>query len=677
MTVSTDITEGIPYDISTVAVDNSFTLTDASYDIVIDNIPFIANITNQNPYRRETAPYKKDQFDSSPEPGEQSLTGWWLRSQTSWHNGAGITFYEPGTDYQFVNHRFAESSGIDVSVIGEATLLPEVFHAYHGNTGINAAVGANGTDQCLVTGDGLGYLKRVTLNGDEHVTAVDFVETATAYPSGHNGTNHPFLSVTTDGSNYYAACNRAIHTGAISVLDEDITPLIFSTDVDRTDIFIKYSKGYILFGLGNVVYTLDVPTIASLVASHSSGTADVLGANFLTHLNKSWVWTDATASPRATFISGTGGRTSEIWKVLFDDTTNANDMPGATMSLSLPDGETVNAIHYYLGYLSIGTSHGVRICPIDGNGDPILGPLLVETAHAVNGFTDRGTFLFAATTMHPAGETHHEHAGAIRIDLSKQFDDGTFAWANDIEYRSSVNIDSEEDFVESASEATEVYNLNDRLVLVVQEGEYGKLQVEHTTRRRDTGYIQTGKIRYGTIEPKFFRFINVDCSTGSGDTITIATIDQNGAEANLQIISDGLSNQDIYISNLATKQQHISLKFTFNNSTTDTELPVLKAYQLKSVPAIRRQRLYQFPLSCYDVEMDRNNSVFGFEGRAIETINRLEAMEETGRFVKVTDHRTGESFSGIIEEVRFTNESSPDKNNSGFGGLLLVTVRKM
>jgi hypothetical protein len=75
--------------------------------------------------------------------------------------------------------------------------------------------------------------------------------------------------------------------------------------------------------------------------------------------------------------------------------------------------------------------------------------------------------------------------------------------------------------------------------------------------------------------------------------------------------------------------------------------------------------------------MDKFNSIFGYEGRAISTIQRLEAIEQTGRFVNITDYRTGEQYQGIIEEVRFTNESSPDKNGSGFGGLLLVTVRKL
>ena len=216
--------------------------------------------------------------------------------------------------------------------------------------------------------------------------------------------------------------------------------------------------------------------------------------------------------------------------------------------------------------------------------------------------------------------------------------------------------------------------------MVVQENDgatKGELQVEHTTQKRSTGWLQTGKIRYGTVEPKFFRYINVQCTTGSGDNIVVSTIDQNELETSIATLSEGLSNQDVLIVTPVAKQEHMAFKFTFNNLTDDQDLPVIKAYQIKSTFAPRRQRLYQYPLSCYDKEMDRYNSVFGYDGRAMEYIQRMEPIEETGKFVNVTDYRTGEQYEGVIEEVRFSNESSPDKNSSGFGGLLLVTVRKL
>jgi hypothetical protein len=258
----------------------------------------------------------------------------------------------------------------------------------------------------------------------------------------------------------------------------------------------------------------------------------------------------------------------------------------------------------------------------------------------------------------------------------------TFTYAKTASNVASVAVSPYGTVVETSSnsEATEVYQIGNRILMVVEEDEdtnTGELHIQSETVKRDTGWFTTGKIRYGTIEPKFFRYINVQCTTGQGDNITVYTIDKGGIESSLAILSEGLSNQDVFISNPSTKQEYMSFKFVFNNVTDDQSLPVLEAYQIKSTPASRRQRLYQYPLSCYDNEMDKFSAVFGYQGRAMEYVQRLEAIEETGKFVNVTDYRTGEQFQGVIEEVRFTNESSPDKNNNGFGGLLLVTVRKL
>ena len=666
-----DITEDVPYDISVPSTEATFELTDVAYDIVIDDLPFIANVSNQNPYKRETAPYRKDQFDNSAEPGEQSLTGWWLRSQTSWHNGAGISFYEPGTDYEHVSHRFYDSRGVDVWTVGEATLLPEVFHAYTGAAGINAATGNDGTNDVLVSGDANGILKKVTLSGDSSASTSNYTAGAT-YPDGHNGSNFPFYSVATDGSTYYAVCSTCVHKGTIATAaSDDIYFRYHSTASDNA--FVKYAKGFMFFGHDNKIGTINTTAGATSSGTHSSGTVNTFGtsdtylSNFLTHINGSWKWIDVAASPGPVYLAGNGGNNGEVWKVNFDETTNALDMPGATMSMSLPDGELVNAIHYYLGYLAVGTNKGVRICQVNSNGDLVMGPLLIETSYPVKGFTERGSYMYAATKI---DEGAYTNGILIRIDLSQQFSDGTFAYAYDLEYQSSLDTDS--------SDCTEVYNLDDRLVMVIQEdGTAGELQVQHTTNKRSTGWLQTGKIRYGTVEPKFFRYLNVQCTTGQGDNVTVYTIDKNGTTSSLAILSEGLSNQDVLMTTLENKQEYISLKFVFNNVTDDQELPVLGAYQIKAVPATRRQRMYQYPLSCYDNEMDRFSSIFGYTGRAMEFIQRLESIEETGKFVNVTDYRTGEQYQGVIEEVRFTNESSPDKNNNGFGGLLLVTVRKL
>jgi len=92
-----DITEGggiydLTVDIGIASTNAVWQNTTVSYDTAIGGMPFISAISDKDEAIRQTAPFKKDQFDNGQEPGEQSLTGWWLRSQMSFHPGAGITF---------------------------------------------------------------------------------------------------------------------------------------------------------------------------------------------------------------------------------------------------------------------------------------------------------------------------------------------------------------------------------------------------------------------------------------------------------------------------------------------------------------------------------------------------------------------------------------------------------
>ena len=123
-----DITEGrasraIAVDLGIVSSNSTWQNTDIAYDCAIGGMPFVYAISDTRPYSRQTAPFRKDQFDNGTEPGEQSLTGWWLRSQQSFHSGTGIKFYDPATTDDSGHYRFADSKGVDVWTKGQVTLL--------------------------------------------------------------------------------------------------------------------------------------------------------------------------------------------------------------------------------------------------------------------------------------------------------------------------------------------------------------------------------------------------------------------------------------------------------------------------------------------------------------------------------------------------------------------------
>jgi len=660
-----DITEDLNIDLSATAGETGFTLDQVAYDVSINNLGFVLKSNSDSPYRRETAQYKKDQFDNSNEPGEQTLTGWWLRSQTSWHHGAGIRYYEPAVDDNN-KYKFYDSRGVDVWTQGEIGLLKDSFHLYP-TTGTAAgqivatAASSNGT-QCMVIGDSVGALRRVSYNGNLPANTVGgTIYNYSSLATGHTSSN-PFVSITTDGTYYYAMCSGAIHRGSIDGTTSADVVIKRDTNFNINNSIIKYTKGYLLASHENGIYSIPNPSTTNSV-NHNSGAQLTALNNKVTHPNDKWTWVSIAGGLSHIFAAGKAGGLSEIWKIPFDTggATIDIDMPQASVVAQLPYSETVNVIESYLSYLVIGTNKGVRVATVNVDGTITYGPLLYSSDYPVTGFVTDGTYVYASTTAPGA----IDHAVIVRIDLGAPFEDGTFAYAYDFEYES-----------DEVSAGTGVFMIDDRLVIVTQEGANGELIGQHTTNRRASGWLETGYIRYGTVEPKHFKYLQTTGLIAEGDGIGIKTIDTSGAIYDLLSLDTNTLAQDVKLSKPIGKQEMIALRFTLTNGSPVASYPTLQSYQVKAVPATPRQRLIQYPLSCFDTEMDKNNMVFGYNGRAYETFSRLEELEKSGDFVSVVDYRTGESFDAIIEEIRFISESSADKNSPGVGGTILVTVRK-
>ncbi len=131
-----DITEGIPYTLSNPSGSTTYSATGEAYDVAINGLPFFLNSGDDGPYRRVTAQYRKQQIDQSREPGEQTLTGWWLRSQSSFHFGQGIKYFEPAQD-ESLRFQYTESKGCNVWEKGQVTLLNDVDATHHTTADLN------------------------------------------------------------------------------------------------------------------------------------------------------------------------------------------------------------------------------------------------------------------------------------------------------------------------------------------------------------------------------------------------------------------------------------------------------------------------------------------------------------------------------------------------------------
>jgi hypothetical protein len=178
------------------------------------------------------------------------------------------------------------------------------------------------------------------------------------------------------------------------------------------------------------------------------------------------------------------------------------------------------------------------------------------------------------------------------------------------------------------------------------------------------------------LELKRFKFLLPQFDTTNG-SIELKSVDQEYNEYGLGLFSQGDTVGEIGTAYPSTPQQYLGFKFIINRGTDDTATPVFTGYQVKALPAVPRQRLIQYPAICFDHEMDKFGVSVGYEGSAWQRMQELEAIENNGDTIRVEDYRTGESYIGLIEELDFINRTPTDKRFTGFGGVLLVTIRSV
>jgi len=639
-----DITEGIPYVLSNPAGSTNYTQTGTFYDVAFSGLPFFIAASDEQPYRRVTAQYRKQQIDQTREPGEQTLTGWWVRSQSSFHFGAGIKYFEPIQE-ESLRFQYTESKGLDVWTRGQATLLNTTVRAEPASATNLSLFGARDTTNnvdAVVFTEGPD-LKKLTMSGDTPT-----VTTYTLVTSPHT---LDFKSLTSDGTRYFAADNARIHRGNIFGTTSD--GHIYDLGGPVTTVVMRYAKQRLLTGVDRDLYELD-----SNKTPTSGGHA--LPTALYEHPNPSWIWTTISEGPAAFYVGGYAGSQSSLYKITLDTATpNSLGFPTLetpTVVVDLPEGEILNAFDVYLGTFGVlCTSKGVRIAVVSADGDVSYGPLLMNTECKSVTFKDS----FAYVTTLQDGES-----GLIRIDLSQPVVPNSlvFAYAWDVYASGETANPVSADFLGST----------DRVVFGVPgDG----IWIESESTLVASGYLRTGYIRYNTLETKIYKLLQARINTTNGG-IAISSIDSIDTEYNIGTFAQGTVVPEINVNYPTTAQEYLGFKFTFTRSATDsTKGPLFTGYQLKSLPAVPRQRLIQYPVFCYDHESDKFSNEVGYEGSAYNRLSQLEAIENVGDTIRIQDFRTNEEYLGIIEEMDFINKTPEDKRFSGFGGTLLITIR--
>jgi hypothetical protein len=728
-----DITEGLVYTLSNPAGATNYSATGEAYDVAIAGLPFFLLNSDDSPYRRVTAQYRKQQIDQSREPGEQTLTGWWLRSQSSFHYGQGIKFFEPIQD-ESLRFQYTESKGIDVWTKGQATLLKSCDNQHIITGGIqasgrpwqyarsiqwdknsityngvlladeydvdkvfpkitvsinNKALTSNVATLTTTAAHGLCTGMQITItgvdatfNGEYRITGVPttttftYAKTATnvtstpVSPVGtgvaeiihfidyNSGADEPVYAICDDGVYAYWVTNKTaggankIHVYKKLLSDDSSvaeTLMFNATGIVVANAVMEYTKERIVMCVNDKVYEF-------------SSTATSLPAAVYTHNDPDHIFTSITSSGAAIYISGYSGIQSNIYKFTLSTAGAMPTLTSAITAAELPVGEIVFKVSYYLGNMAIGTSQGMRMADASQlDGSITYGALIFESDQPVYDFAFRDRYIWAASGV-------DGQVGVTRVDMGQPLGNLQFPYAWDL-------YDPNDTLGHYTTACAFLGDTNRLAFCNAGNGSDGTIYIESASTLLAEGTLRTGYVRYNTLELKIFKLMQARVDTTNGGLL-IDSVDYADNFYRIGTFAQESTVPEVNINYPQASQEYLGFQFTLTRSSTDvTKGPLFTGYQIKALPAIPRQRLIQYPLSCFDHESDHFGVEVGYEGSAYQRMSQLESIENVGDTIRVEDFRTGESYIGLIEELDFRNATPSDKRFTGYGGLLLVTIR--
>lgn len=638
-----DIVNPIPYELSNFGTSGgtAYNLKDYQFDYALGGIPFLSATRDQWPYTEGMAEIRKQQFDSFAEPGEQSIYGWWLRSQSNFTYGAGVLYQDPDSDNQF-NFRFADSLGVDTWTSGQVSLLKQPVQKYtlaSSFSRVRGFVDPTGADAAWYA-EGTGMVK---------VTE----STRTLMTTGTAGT--PFDMAST-GTRYFFLASDGIFSG----LNFTNGVKMYSPPAGTlTSGAIEFCKGRIVWSYNNSIYLGAIQTTGLPVGSPTAT---------YTHTDPSWVWTSITDGPNAIYIAGRNSTQSAIYKISinFSGTGVAAEVFEVAQTAVMPTGEYINSIYAYVGtFVGIATNKGFRVGEIDANGDISYGPLLFQPTGGCTGIVGFDRFMYVGSTT-----AHDGASGLFRVDLGVQVQEQTTRAV-----RHAYSRDIYAPLQTGAVSQVTTFGASGRLFFSVESQ---AVWLQSATDLYPTGYLKSGRIRYNTEEPKLYKFISLRTPSILQGTIQLSVIDQAGTEVPYVTYGPSFSpgTGDVSISQPSGPQNWIALKFTLGRGVSNAAIGgVLNAWQVKALPGSIRQRLISHTFLLFDEEKDKGGQRVGTDSYARSRFEDFKALARAGDVVTFQELVEGLSTLVIIDDWKYTQLAPPGPGGSTLGGYLTVVLR--
>jgi len=678
--------------------------THTQFHVAINGVPFFLYPNPQYALTRGPVSDQKDQIDTSDEPGEQSLTSWWYRSQSSFHLGCDQPFYDVVRRNPTDQYRFDHSLHVDPWTKGEVSLLPEYREIWTGGRSnitrmasystkrVNAdsETGLEGDDGVLVSDEWVLYAVSYN-NGNQTQIQIPYG----AVPSGFENGNIKDIVVT--GANYFVVVVDNdpdskdafyVYGGPLPNETEDGTgTLLYKADVGgRNKARITYNQGFLFLTVGRFWWWL--PGAVGFLQDKLKNGGDVIelpkeldqvDPDYGTALiykdeDKDFEFTDLTKTNGPVFASGYKGDPDEVWglrsyifSITMDKAKIDEDVHigNPTIVGEMPIGEYAQTLNQVGDYLLIGSNRGLRVGTVDSySGEFELG-VLHDQAGDVGQSCSYGRFVWFSGR----GD------GLWRMDLANPINREQRIFPVAKEYESVDLWNGEPRQITGMA----IYGKSGRPAWAVKrwrsDGPTVLTYAEND--KKDWGYLQTGQMRFDTWEFKLFQFLRTVWDQKYGGAFSAEWVDDMG---NRYPVEDWYGNSVVgqfggapgWIDTAASdRAPRISMALRFNFYANGGD-PHFKGYQLKAAPTGTKDRWITLPLMCARRERMRQGKTV--ERSIYDRIKAMEKLERSGELVWFQDFGTGEERAVVVEEVTYVTNvvsQSTQEGEDPMGHLML------
>jgi len=641
-----DVVEPLGYGFEATEGQGSYGPDSLEWDCTIGGLNFLYATSDQDPIIRETGKFRRERIDTERNPGEQSLdSGLWIRSQASWHYGAGLSSAEPlEVTAEEASYRYYKSGGVDPWTPGQLQLLKDTENKFVSTATSQEILGVN-------TG--------VLHAGDNVLTYVPTTgSTSTVTWGGTDNIN----SLTTTGQYWLAANSVGIYRGdepsgsGTKIYNKDATTVTSSV--------IRFVKSRVMYGENNKIIEI----------TNLTPTSATLPAELYEHPNSGWVWSDFAAGPTAIYASGYDDEVSVIYKIDVVATSTTVTLSVPVVVAEMPRGEQVLSMYSYVGsFLIVGTSSGCRVASVSDNGTLTMGPLVFNGTY-VDDAVAYGKYVYL--TVRDKGEAgdNVQRAGLYRINLGQSLNNTSFS--SSLQFAYAPDLVSP---VGTTGEAHSVTIAGNKLWFSVNgSGVYREMDTYV-----DDGWIETGRIRLGVMENKSWRDLRLIGANGLQGTVTAyASVTEAGDPSTWDsVISVNAATNDAYGKLNAAAPlptPNLWLAFHLESNTECSCSSEMIGYQLRAMPSPRRNELIQIPVRMFDYEKDRQGSSYGRTNGAFDRFSALKQMENIGNTVVLKDHTTGEQLEVYVEQVTWKKTLAPSRGDrKNIGGIVTLLLRSV